>query len=196
MWRWVIPLALALTVTFVWGAVAVSLRPLTTRELFQSAARAVVARCVSVETRAVPAYGGQLFTFSTFETRDRISGTIGDRFTLRLFGGRQGDIVVDAPMTPTFTPGEDVLLLLGPDNADGHPIVRIQGVLRIETDARTGVPVVTTPVSGINLRRAIDGTAYAVPPTPVPLEDIVFTLRNLRQHPQDQQDQTEKELHP
>lgn len=193
MWRWVIAAGLALTITFARGAAATSVRPLTTRQLTESAARVVVARCVSVETRGVPAYGGQLFTFSTFETRDRIAGAIGDRFTLRLFGGRQGDVVVDAPMMPTFTPGEDVLLLLGPDNADGHPVVRIQGVLRIETDARTGAPVVTTPVSGLDIQRATDGAGYAVPPTPVPLDDLVFTLRRLRQHPQDQ---PKKELHP
>jgi len=78
-------------------------------------------------------------------------------------------------MIPTFVAGEEVVLLLGPDNADGHPVIFIQGVLRTKTDAATGTRVITTPITGMQLYHAADGSPYQSVPATVPVDDFVYS---------------------
>lgn len=166
-------LAIALTSSLSNPVAAQDVRPMTTAQAAALAARIVVAKCKAVEVRAVD--GGNIFTFSDFQTLQTVKGTISSTFTLRLLGGRLGDVEIDAPGMPRFVAGEEVVLFLGLDNATGHPTIFPQGVFRITTQG--GVKTVQPAPTGLTLFRAADNSPYKDQPAFVPLNDFVHSLR-------------------
>ena len=83
-------------------------------------------------------------------------------------------------MMPRFGVGERVLLLLGEDNKDGHPLVEIQGVFRIKDDPSGGEPRIVTPVAGMTLYRATDDRRYDKQPAYLSLADFSHSVRKIR----------------
>lgn len=158
-------------------AEARDLRLLTTLEAANLSARISLARCLAVEVREGP--GGNIFTFSEFEVLQMAKGSLPAHFTLRLLGGRLGNVEVDAPYLPRFTPGEEVVLFLGRDNADGYPTIFPQGVFAIRTHPMSGEKVVVPSPTGLSLFHVRDNTPYPVPPKYTPLEDFLFSLEKL-----------------
>lgn len=152
----------------------------STGQVVETSVRAVHATCVDVDIQEVAQYGGNLFTFSTFQVQEKIYGDIDDQFTLRIFGGEQAGMTIEFPMRPTFKPKEEVILLLGPDNKDGYPVVSIHGVYRIIRHPRTGANVVETSITGMTVYRAATGSAYSSTPRLVPVEDFIYSLRRLK----------------
>lgn len=110
---------------------ALDLVPLTIDQLIDSSPRVIVATCVSSETRAVKAYGGNPFTFSRFDHVEKLAGDLSGSVELRLFGGRIGDVRVWEDGLPSFVPGTRYLLFLGPNNKDGFPLLKPQGVFEV-----------------------------------------------------------------
>jgi hypothetical protein len=120
-------------------------------EMVRRAERIVVARCLSSEPRILQP-GGVIFTFVEFDTTDLVKGKLPARFTLRLLGGTVGGRTIDADGTPTFTPGDEVILLLGPDNAEGYPVIGMQSFYRTSRDPAGWI--VADPVYDLDLYRA------------------------------------------
>lgn len=107
---------------------ALDLVPLTLDQLIQQSPRIVLARCSGSETREVERYGNNLFTFYQFDASEILHGDLKARFELRQFGGRKGDVVIGIDGNPEFVAGRNYLLFLGESNADGFPIVKLQGI--------------------------------------------------------------------
>lgn len=96
---------------------------LTTMEVAHRSTRIVLAKCLASEVKKL--FGGNIFTFSDFEVLQRVKGVPGrERFTIRLIGGRMGNVEVSSPLDFRFAPGEKYVLFLGRDNAEGYPIYR------------------------------------------------------------------------
>lgn len=161
-------------------SVATELGSLTTLDEAKLSTRIVLSKCTAVEVRELA--GGNIFTFSEFETLRMVKGNLpSTHFTLRLLGGRIGDVEIDAPFTPKFTPGEEVVLFLGPDNVDGYPTISFTGIFKVRTNPVNGKKVVVPTPTGLTLFHTSDNTAYSDSPKLLPLEDFLFSLEKLNQ---------------
>ena len=152
-------------------------------KMAREAERIVIARCLRSEPRTVEP-GGAIFTFTEFDTLDLIKGRLPARFTLSLFGGTIAGVTVDAEGTPRFEPGEELFLLLGPDNQGGYPTLGLQSFYRTRRD-ETGGWTVDDPVYGLTLLRA--GTQDVIPQfstsnyAPITVEDLAWSIRQALQ---------------
>ena len=148
--------------------------PLTTREAAARADRIVLLKSKKVEVRQD--VRGNIFTYTTFELLDTIKGTQnGNGVTLRLLGGRIGDVEVSSPLTRTFTPGDKFVLFLGKDNRDGYPTIIPQAIFAVRTTR--GVDVNEPAPTGLPLFHAKGNRPYGPRAGTIPLEDLLFSLR-------------------
>lgn len=138
-------------------------------EVAAEAGAVVVARVLSVQVRRE----GNIFTFVDFQTTDAAKGTMPERFTFRMLGGRLGDVVLDGdPPNPTFTPGEEVVLFIGRQRSlDGYPTIYFDHVYRVST----------TPSGDRIVRRdwRQPDAANLLPPS-MRLSDFVTSIRNAK----------------
>ena len=154
------------------------LRPMTTPQVVKLSTRIILARCLGVNVKEVT--GGNIFTFSEFETLEVLKGKhVGKNITLRLYGGRIGNVEIENSLMPRFAAGEEVVLALGGDNMDGYPTIFPQGTFRIALDPTSNRRVVVTKPIGLPILRAKDRQPYSTSPEPLPLDDFLFTLRQL-----------------
>jgi len=105
-------------------------------------ARAIVrARCVS----SAPQWdGGEIWTFTTFETQEVWRGSLSSQFTVRLLGGRMGNLTSSISGVPRFAAGEEVVLFLEATRRGDFSIVGWEeGTFRIRRDSRAGDDTVT-----------------------------------------------------
>jgi len=123
----------------------------TTADLARTADGVVLANCVKSEAR-IDEDTGLIFTYTTFKVDERLKGEYGDEIVLRIVGGTVGEKTVSSPYLPKFTANEDVILMLGPDNTKGYPVLKSisRGILRIETD-ESGAKYIATPVDGLEI---------------------------------------------
>ena len=172
-----------------WGASAMATEypwPLPKDEdIIKQVDRIVLARCLNYEVRngrrGYPADDTGVWTYVDFETVDMIKGKFPQRFTIRVSGGTIGEMTVgnDEPL-PKFQREEQAVLLLGPDNQDGHPIISstTNWIYRTTQDP-SGLLVVINPPAiqllkvgtkdALHTGRPID--AERCPNDPDPLED-------------------------
>ena len=151
---------------------------MSTSEDARESRRIVLARCVSVDVRKD--LGGNIFTFSVFTVLRNVKGEgSASHFTLRLIGGRIGGVETRAEGIPQFTPNEEVVLFLGPENQDGYPIVFSEEVFRVRIESTSGAKTVQPVPSGLPLYRAANRTPYDSKPDALPLEDFVYSLSKL-----------------
>jgi len=122
-----------------------------TPDLARSSADIVVAKCVSSEAK-LDEETGFIFTYITFQIEESLKGKYGDELVLRIVGGTVGDQTLSSPFLPKFTPNEEVVLLLGPENSAGYPVLQSvnKGVYRVQT-TDSGARVISTPVNGLEL---------------------------------------------
>lgn len=123
----------------------------TTADMARSADGVVLANCVKSEAK-IDEDTGLIFTYTTFKVDERLKGEYGDEIVLRIIGGTVGDKTISSPFLPSFTQNEDVILILGPNNTKGYPVLKSlsRGILRVETDD-TGTKYVATPVDGLEI---------------------------------------------
>jgi hypothetical protein len=122
--------------------------PMTTATAVDKARVVVDARVVDVQVRQQ----GNIYTFVDFETIAVAKGEVPTRFTYRMLGGRIGDTEVAAgdPM-PHFTPGEEVVLFLGPEiSSDGYPTLFFSHVYRV-TASGSGPKTISPTPTGLDL---------------------------------------------
>ena len=123
----------------------------STADLARSAYGMVLANCVKSEAK-IDENTGLIFTYTTFRVDEKLKGEYGDEIVLRIVGGTVGDTTISSPYLPNFTPNEDVILILGPYNTKGYPVLKSmsRGILRVEADD-TGTRYVVTPVDGLDI---------------------------------------------
>lgn len=151
------------------------LRPLTTPQVIKLSTRIIMAKCLSVNVRELT--GGNIFTFSEFETLEVLKGKPeSTKFTLRLYGGRLGNREIDSSPMPQFVAGEEVILSLGLENLDGYPTIFPQGTFRISFDSERQQRIVISKTNGLSIFSAKDKQPYSATAL-VPLDDFLFSLR-------------------
>ncbi|MGH7790816.1 MAG: hypothetical protein ACREOB_00735, partial [Thermodesulfobacteriota bacterium] len=150
----------------------------STLEIARNSEHIVVAKCISSKSNW-DENQRFIFTYTTFSVEEVVKGeTVGDDITLRIIGGQVGNTKVDVPDRPEFLQDEEVILFLGPKNADGYPTLSSlkKGVLRLELNEISGEKVVATPVTGIKILRK-DSESPAPSESGVLLEDLVYSLK-------------------
>jgi len=134
--------ALALgTAVFGLGARATTLERMTLEKLTQSAQAIVRAKCLDNSTAWD---GGEIWTSTSFKVKEVWKGSLPERFTVRLLGGRVGNITSTVTGIPRFRPGEEVVLFLETTPRGGLSVVSWQqGSFRIRRDTYLGVETLT-----------------------------------------------------
>ena len=189
MRRWILCAGFIVTC---WIAPAVATEypwpPPKDEDLIKQADRIVLARCLNYEARngrrGLDEDTTGPWTYMDFETIDLIKGTLPTQFSIRLFGGTDGAVQVsDSEPLPVFRPGEEAILLLGPDNQDGYPLVSLTTtwIYQAAQDPQSRLWVVTNPPA-IKLLKAgtKDARAHDVS-VPVTIEDVVWSIRQILQ---------------
>jgi hypothetical protein len=131
-------------------APATTLAPLDTGELIDRAARVVCARCESCEARRDP-QSGIVFTHVRLAVLEDMKGrSPGAVLELRIVGGKDGNEETVVADMPRFPAGGESVILLGPENRLGYPVVvqASRGVLHLARDER-GERYVRTAVTGL-----------------------------------------------
>lgn len=148
---------------------------ISTPDLARSSTDIVVAKCISSEAR-VDEKTGLIFTYTTFKINENLKGKYGDELVLRIVGGTVGDRTVSSPFLPTFKVNEEVVLFVGPKNAEGYPVLNsfTNGIYRVSS-TDTGTKVINTSVSGLELYN--DGTNQRKNNNSIiTLDDFIYSL--------------------
>lgn len=104
-------------------------------------------------------------TFVTIAADEYLKGNLGEHVTFRVPGGQIGRYRTVFVGAPEFRSGDEVVLFLkAPPGGVPYVVGLSQGVFRVLPDARTGRPMVTTPVV---MGRAADGAEPIVRGDPV-----------------------------
>jgi len=130
-------------------AAATTLPADTTRDLVRTSERICCVRCESCEARVDPR-SGIVFTHTRFRLMEHLKGDgAGDVVELRLPGGRVGNRETRVPGMPTFKPGRESIVFLGPRNELGHPVLMLasRGVVSLRRE-EDGTRVLASPVNG------------------------------------------------
>ena len=118
------------------GATGTTLARMSVAKMTGTAEVIVQARCIG-NTTAWDA--GEIWTFTTFQTREMWKGAAASRFTVRLLGGRAGNLTSTVDGVPRFQTGEEVVMFLEATGRGDYSIVSwVQGTFRIRRDLRTG----------------------------------------------------------
>jgi hypothetical protein len=82
---------------------------------------------------------GEIWTFTTYEPTEVWKGSAPPRVSVRLLGGRIGNLTSNVSGVPRFHAGEDVVPFLTPTTRGDFSVVSwVQGTFRIHHDQRTG----------------------------------------------------------
>ena len=87
---------------------------------------------------------GEIWTFTSFEVQEVWQGSAPARITVRLLGGRVGNLTSSVSGVPRFRSGEEVVLFLERTPRGDFSVVSWeQGTFRIHREAATGSEAVT-----------------------------------------------------
>jgi hypothetical protein len=126
---------------------ATTLRRMDLPEMVAVADRIVHARTVGNRVYWDPA--GRIFTDTTFDVISDAKGSGPKTLTVTQLGGRIDPIEMTVEGTPTFSPGEEVVLFTEPNPRGNRLIVGLsQGVMRVHTDPDTGEKFAVSEVPG------------------------------------------------
>ena len=120
---------------------ATTLLHMSLSKMAHTATAIVHARCVGNSTAWD---AGEIWTFSSFDTKEVWSGSAPARFTVRLLGGRLGNLTSTVSGVPRFRAGEEVVLFLeSTPRGDFTVLAWQEGTFRIGRDPRTSEASVT-----------------------------------------------------
>jgi hypothetical protein len=123
------------------AAAPTTLAHMSIAKLTQASRVIIRARCVD-NSSAWDA--GEIWTFSTFEPTEIWKGSSPQRVSVRLLGGRVGNLTSNVSGVPRFHAGEEVVLFLAPTARGDFSVVSwVQGTFRIHRDPRSGTETVT-----------------------------------------------------
>jgi hypothetical protein len=141
-WRWLRGAACcALALALAAASSATTLERMSLARMAQAAATIVRARCAG---NSVVWDAGEIWTLTSFEVEETWGGSPPARITVRLLGGRMGELTSLVSGVPRFLPGEDVVLFLEPTPRGDFSVVSWeQGTFRIRRGVPGGQPLVT-----------------------------------------------------
>ncbi len=143
---------------------------LSPEEIAAAAALVVRARCVG---SIVITERGEIWTVTSFETREVWKGNPPKVLRVRLLGGRTRLLTSHVAGVPRFRAGEDVILFLVQEGAGDFSIVSwAQGTFRVRRDAATGAPVVTQDTASYGIRVGDGASSDLTAIRYVPLEEF------------------------
>jgi len=120
---------------------ATTLKRMSLPDLSRAAHTIVRARCLANSTRWD---AGEIWTFTTFDVEEIWKGSAPARITVRLLGGKTGNLTSTVSGVPRFAPGEELVLFLERTLAQDFSIVSwVQGTFRIGRDRTTDEEIVT-----------------------------------------------------
>jgi hypothetical protein len=123
------------------SVLATTLKRMSVADLSHAAHTVVRARCVANSTRWDAA---EIWTFTTFDVEEIWKGSAAKQLTVRLLGGKAGNLTSTVSGVPRFAPGEESVLFLELTPAQDFSIVSwMQGTFRIGRDHATAEEVVT-----------------------------------------------------
>lgn len=126
-----------------------TLQRLTLDELAAAAPAIARVRCVSSEARWD---AGRIWTFTVLEIIEPLKGSLPQRITLRLLGGRVGGLVSKVEGVPRFSQREEIILFLQLAHAGDWTVVSwVQGTFRIRRETTLGEARVTQDTAGMTL---------------------------------------------
>jgi hypothetical protein len=123
------------------AAAPTTLAHMSVAKLTQASRLIVRARCVD----NIAAWdAAEIWTFSTFEPSEIWKGSSPQRVSVRLLGGRVGNLTSNVSGVPRFKAGEEVVLFLAPTTRGDFSVVSwVQGTFRIHQDPRSATETVT-----------------------------------------------------
>jgi hypothetical protein len=151
---------------------ALELVPITTAQALARAERVVYVQAIKNEVKR--GRGGNIFTFTTFNTLQVLKGKAGAEVTVRLLGGRIDNEVIVGPLNLDFQAGDRYVLFFGKDNAESYPTLIPQALYQVKT--QDGVEMVTPNPAGLPMFHAKDGRPYRGAAVNVPLNDFLYSL--------------------
>jgi len=117
-------------------AQATTLMRMSVEKMARTAEMVVRARCVANETGWD---AGEIWTVTTFQIEETWKGAPGELITVRLLGGRAGNLTSTVDGAPRFQAGEDVVLFLERTARGDFSVVSwMQGTFRIRLERKTG----------------------------------------------------------
>jgi len=123
------------------GARGTTLKHMSVAKMTNAADVIVRARCLGSATGWD---AGEIWTFTSFENEEVWKGAAVSHFTVRLLGGRAGNLTSNVAGVPRFHAGEDLVLFLEATGRGDYSIVSwVQGTFRIRRDGRTGADSAT-----------------------------------------------------
>jgi len=118
------------------AARATTLMRMSVEKMARTAEVVVRARCVANVTAWD---AGEIWTVTTFQIEETWKGAPGELITVRLVGGRVGNLTSTVDGVPRFHTGEDVVLFLERTGRGDFSIVSwMQGTFRIRAERKTG----------------------------------------------------------
>ena len=121
---------------------ATTLMRMSLAQMSHAAQLIVRAHCVGESTGWD---AGEIWTFTSFRVEEAWSGSAPSQISVRLLGGRLGNITSSVAGVPRFSAGEDVILFLERTPRSDFSIVSWeQGTFRIRRDAGNEVAVQDT----------------------------------------------------
>ena len=118
------------------AARATTLMRMSVEKMARTAEVVVRARCVANLTGWD---AGEIWTATTFQIEETWKGAPGETITVRLLGGRAGNLTSTVDGVPRFQAGEDVVLFLERAGREDFSIVSwMQGIFRIRLERKTG----------------------------------------------------------
>src|SRR5260370_38852239 len=123
------------------AASATTLSRLRFEELVNQATAVARVRCLGVESRWE---NGEIWTETSFQIVELNKGLLSDVVTVRMLGGRIGNLHSRIDGVPAFRPGEEAYVFLwGRESEPFRVLGWSQGTFRIARDPRTGIERVT-----------------------------------------------------
>lgn len=98
---------------------ATTIARMTLRQLARASRVVVRARSIANDSRWE---GGEIWTFTRFDTLEAFKGSPPAEFSVRLIGGEAGGIESIVAGVPRFFPGEEVILFLDPVAGGGYSV--------------------------------------------------------------------------
>jgi hypothetical protein len=132
---------LALLLALGGAATATTLVRMSVAQMSHTAQAIVRARCADNLTGWD---AGEIWTFTAFDVQEVWQGSMPPRITVRLLGGRVGNLTSSVSGIPRFRPGEEVVMFLERTQRGDYSVVSWeQGTFRIRRDGATGSESVT-----------------------------------------------------
>ena len=130
------------------AAAATTLARMSVADMTRASSLVLRARCLTNSTRWA---SGEIWTFTSFAPLDVWKGSARAPITVRLLGGRAGNITSHVSGIPRFRAGEDVVLFLQQAPNGNYSVVSwAQGTFRIGHARGAGSEIVTQDTAALD----------------------------------------------